>query len=84
MDFPIYRKYKNLEVWFKISSTTHFIEYKKMGAKFFKTEIKAKIYPEIQFINDMINCYEDRWEITTETAFNDFINDQYQSYTSHQ
>ena len=73
MDFPIYRKYKSIDVWFKIDSTKHFTEYKKLGQQILKTEISATIYPEIQFINDMINCYEDRWEETSKHDFEAFI-----------
>ena len=62
MDFPIFRKYKGIEVWFKIESLTNFTEVKMIGNRIILTEIKAKIYPEMQFINDMINCYENRWE----------------------
>ena len=73
MDFPIYRKYKGIDVWFKIESTKLFTEYKKLGQQLQKTEISAKIYPEFQFINDMINCYEDRWEIASKSDFDTFI-----------
>lgn len=62
MDFPIFRKYKGIEVWFKIESLTNFTEVKMIGNRIILTEINAKIYPEMQFINDMINCYENRWE----------------------
>ena len=55
MDFPIFRKYK-------IESLTNFTEVKMIGNRIILTEINAKIYPEMQFINDMINCYENRWE----------------------
>ncbi|MFK8038022.1 MAG: hypothetical protein AB8B74_07020 [Crocinitomicaceae bacterium] len=69
MDFPIYRKYKGIEVWFKIDSITQFTEIKKMGSQWLKTTITASIYPEKQFINDMINCYENRWEEVSEKDF---------------
>lgn len=70
MDFPIYRKYKEIEVWFKIESLTQFTEIKKMGSHLLKTTVVASIYPEKQFINDMINCYENRW---IEIAEKDFV-----------
>ncbi len=74
MDFPIYRKYKGIDVWFKIESTKQFFEYKRLGQKLITTKIEAKIYPEVQFINDMISCYEDRWVIVPAKDLNDFIN----------
>ena len=61
MNYPIYRKYKGIDVYFKIESETEFIEYKKMGNRLLKDRIIAKIFPEKQFIQDMINLYEDRW-----------------------
>ena len=73
MEFPIYRKYNGIDVWFKILSPTHFIEYKKMGSKLIKHEVIAKIFPEKQFIQDLINCHEDRWERTTENELKLFI-----------
>ncbi len=73
MDFPIYRKYKGIDVWFKIDDSKNFTEYKKLGPQLMRSKITAKIYPEVQFINDMINCYEDRWISVSESDFNSFI-----------
>ena len=69
MDFPIYRKYKGLDVWFQINSPSEFIEIKQMGRRLLYTEIQAKIFPEKQFIQDMIDCYEDRWEAIEASDF---------------
>lgn len=74
MDFPIYRKYKGIDVWFKIYNTDCFLEVKKVGKRTISSEIKAILYPEKQFIMDMINCYEDRWEEADEVAFKTFLN----------
>lgn len=73
MNYPIYRKYKGIDVYFKIVSETEFTEYKKMGSKLLKDQIVAKIFPEKQFIQDMINLYEDRWIEVTEIDVLDFI-----------
>ena len=73
MDFPIYRKYKTIDVYFKINSTSHFIEYKTLGNRLLKTEISAKIYPEFQFIKDMIDCYENRWDCIEKGDFDAFV-----------
>jgi hypothetical protein len=73
MNYPIYRKYKGIDVYFKIESETEFVEYKKMGSKLLKDHILAKIFPEKQFIQDMINLYEDRWIEVSEIEVLDFI-----------
>ncbi len=79
MDFPIYRKYKGIDVMFKINDLKHFNEIKKMGDKLIESEVHAKIYPEMQFINDMIQCFEDRWEIISENDYNTFKTSNFQS-----
>jgi len=73
MTYPIYRKYKGIDVWFKIDSETEFTEYKKMGNKLLKDTIVAKIFPEKQFIQDMINLYEGRWVEVGEKELVGFI-----------
>ena len=72
MKYPIYRKYNGIDVWFKIVSETEFLEYKKMGEKILKDQIIAKIFPEKQFIQDMINLYEGRWIEVTELEYLEF------------
>jgi len=74
MKFPIYRKYNGIDVWFKILSSSHFIEYKKLGAKLVTHDITAKIFPEKLFIQDMLNLHEDRWIDATEEEFKSFLN----------
>jgi hypothetical protein len=73
MNYPIYRKYKGIDVYFKIESETEFVEYKKMGSRLLKDQIMAKIFPEKQFIQDMINLYEDRWIEVSEIELLGFI-----------
>lgn len=76
MDFPIFRKYVGIDVWFKIDSLTKFTEIKMIGRKKIISDITATIYPEKQFINDMINCFENRWESIDEF---DYLQATYQS-----
>jgi len=73
LKYPIYRKYNGIDVWFKIESETEFTEYKKMGNKLIKDTIIAKIFPEKQFIQDMINLYEGRWIEVNEIELLGFI-----------
>lgn len=75
MDFPIYRKYIGIDVWFKIDSHSKFTEVKRIGEKRMVSEITAKIFPEKQFIVDMIKCYENRWEAVTEADYLRFMNE---------
>lgn len=73
MEFPIYRKYNGIDVWFKILSETEFIEYKKMGSKLLSDHVTATIFPEKQFIQDMLNLYEGRWIKTDKEALDTFL-----------
>lgn len=62
MNYPLYRKYSGIDVWFKITDETHFIEIKKMGGRLLVSEIEAVQFPEKIFIQDMIAFHESRWE----------------------
>lgn len=70
--FPIYRKYVGVETYFKIVNEKEFIEIKKVGSQYINHHIVATQFPEIQFIKDMIDCYEVRWEEISELCFNEF------------
>jgi hypothetical protein len=61
-DFPIYRKYKGINVWFKVIDSRNFIEIKQIGSKFVRHEVEALQYPEMILIQDIINCMDGRWE----------------------
>ncbi len=61
-DFPVYRRYRGLDVWFKILSDEEFIEVKRVGKKWQVSTITAKVYPEFVLIADMISNSEGRWE----------------------
>lgn len=62
MNYPIYRKFKGIEVWFKITSDFTFVEIKKMGTRFLISSIEANQFPEKLLIQDMISLHENRWE----------------------
>ncbi|MCG8574739.1 MAG: hypothetical protein MI810_07635 [Flavobacteriales bacterium] len=68
-DFPAYRKYKGLNVWFKIENERSFLEIKKLGDRYLVEKVEAEQYPEMLRIQDMLNCLEDRWEIIEEETF---------------
>ena len=73
MKFPIYRKYKGIDVWFKIDSLKSFTEYKKLGSKLIEHQVNAIVFPEQQFIRDMIDCYENRWEEVSQHDLESFL-----------
>jgi len=62
MNFPVYRKYKGLDVWFKITDDKNFIEVKRVGKNLMKSEVHAKQFPELLLIMDMIKMEGGRWE----------------------
>ena len=74
MDFPQYRKYKNIETYFKIISEKKFEEIVIMGSKTIKHTIVAKQYPEILRIHDMLNCEGDAWEVVNKEIYDNINN----------
>lgn len=62
MKYPVYRKFKGIDVWFKITSDLSFIEIKKMGTRILISKVKAVQFPEKLLIQDMIDLHENRWE----------------------
>lgn len=73
MEFPQYRRYKNAQSYFKITSESSFIEYKLLGKKLEMYAIEAKILPDRNYIQDLLYNYDDHWEKLDEQSFNDFI-----------
>ncbi len=69
MEYPQYRKYKGLEVYFFIKSEKEFDEIKVMGSKYSISKIEAKQFPEQLLIQDMIANFEDRWDTLTVVEF---------------
>ncbi|MGB0805313.1 MAG: hypothetical protein ACPGRC_01395 [Salibacteraceae bacterium] len=70
ISFPVYRKYEGGFSFFKITSSSSFIELKILGEQISKYEIKAQILPDFQFITDMINLHNNHWVESTEEEFN--------------
>ena len=63
IQFPLFRKYVGIDVWFEIHSNNRFTEFKKVGSKMMKTEVEAVQFPEKLMIQDMIVCKDGRWEV---------------------
>lgn len=69
MEFPIYRKYKNSNTFFKINDEKSFEEISFIGSKVFHLEIEAKQYPEFLRILDMIDCKDGIWVKISESEY---------------
>jgi hypothetical protein len=72
--FPIYRKYKNRNVFFKINSFTQWEEIQQVGSKKLHHIFEVKILPDRNFINDMIFDYTHNWDKISEAAYIHFFN----------
>ncbi|MBN8702392.1 MAG: hypothetical protein J0M08_04975 [Bacteroidetes bacterium] len=59
--FPQYRKYLNGKSYFKIMSNKEFEEVQLIGNKKIKHSIQAKILPDFNYINDMLQCLDGHW-----------------------
>ncbi len=54
INFPVYRKYKNNKSYFKIIHPKLFEQIQVIGSKKNMFEIKAKQFPELMFIHDLV------------------------------
>jgi hypothetical protein len=68
-NFPTYRKFVGINVWFKIENDRKFVEIKQIGSKFIRHTVIAEQYPEIILIADMLDCLENRWEKIEQPEF---------------
>jgi hypothetical protein len=68
-NFPTYRKFVGINVWFKIENDRKFVEIKQIGSKFIIHTVIAEQYPEIILIADMLDCLENRWEKIEQPEF---------------
>lgn len=69
MTYPQYRKYKNNQSYFKISSKNEFEEIKKESNSWKIYMFEAKILPDRNFIYDMTFEFENHWEVIEENEF---------------
>lgn len=75
MNFPQYRKYKNIATYFIIHSEKRFEEIKVIGSKYAVSEVEAIQFPEQLLIQDMLKNREDRWETVSSSDFSVWINE---------
>jgi len=57
INFPVYRKYKNSRSYFKIINPLLFEEIQLLGSKKIIKKTEAKLFPEKNFIYDMVFNY---------------------------
>ncbi len=62
MNFPVYRKYKNDKSYFKIINPGLFEEIQLIGAKKIIKQTEAKLFPEKNFINDLLFNFKEMAE----------------------
>jgi hypothetical protein len=60
--FPVYRKFKGREVYFKIVNELEFEQKQLVGTKLLVDYVIASQYPEKLYILDMLNNVEQRYE----------------------
>ena len=62
LEFPVYRKYSNNKSYFKDESAANFRELKITGSLIESFDFEAKILPDRNFIQDMLNLENGYWE----------------------
>ena len=67
--FPQFRKYVSGASFFRINSTEHFDEIKKMPSGYVHYSFQVKILPDRHYINDMLNCENEYWVEISESDF---------------
>jgi hypothetical protein len=56
--FPVFRKYKNNQRFYKIINSREFEEIQQIGSKKLLNLIKAEQLPEINLIHDLVYNYD--------------------------
>jgi hypothetical protein len=69
INFPTYRKYKNNKNYFKIISNNEFDEISFIGSKAIVTKHIAKIFPDRNFIYDLLHDVGNTSELSSEEEF---------------
>jgi len=71
--FPIYRKYDHNRSFFKIISEEEFIQIDIIGIHYLQTFLKAKAYPELLYIQDMIALKNKHWVASTKEEYESML-----------
>lgn len=68
-NFPLYRKYPNNKSYFKVFSKTRLEELVIFGESYDLVRIEARILPEFNLIQDLIENEGKRWVEVKETEY---------------
>ena len=71
MEFPIYRKYSNNKNFYKIESKEVLEELQLIGKSYAIIRLEAKILPEFNLIQDLIDNKDNRWEASTALEYDE-------------
>lgn len=74
INFPVYRKYKNSKSYFKIINPLLFEEIRLMGSKKIITQTEAKVFPEKNFIYDLVFNFSEMADQIGEEEYNLILN----------
>ena len=69
--FPLYRKLSNGKNFYKILSVQSFEEIQVIGSKSVKRTIRAKHFPEMMLIQDLIQFVEP-YQLSSKEEYNQF------------
>lgn len=69
LTFPIYCEINGGASIFIIHSPSELTEFQRLGSRFMEHKLEAKILPERNLLNDMIENLENRWPRISETDF---------------
>ena len=67
--FPLFRRYLHGNTYYRINSQENFDELMIVGKFYVYKNFQARILPEYQMINDLIDNAENRWEVIDELDF---------------
>lgn len=73
IEFPQFRKLANNRNYYRIDSNEMFEEVQVMGKYWWKSQLKATIYPERLLIMDMLACEDQRWSRIDQREFEAFL-----------
>jgi regulator of sigma D len=69
INFPVYRKYKNNKSYFKIINPRLFEEIQLIGTKKIVRQTEAKLFPEVNFITDLLLNYNEMADEISESDY---------------
>lgn len=68
-DYPVFRKYPDHKSFFKIASPENLVELKITGKTYSLHQLTAKILPERNLIQDILEMKNGHWLPSTEKEF---------------